>query len=642
MKNKTLFYHRALWKFFLLLCSLLLMGPLLLSPVFHISAQEEKAAAVQELQGTLRLGDNHFYLLPNLNEGDKLYVYVEGFSGNLDPLIALMDAEVSVDSIRESYQTDVTNIIAAGDDPLAALPSLADRYFLVWDDDSAEGYDAVFEYVIPKDGSYRLLVTSSVGKESFGQYRLLVGMNDSLVLGGRATPTGDPIATFEKEASQAGVAVQEVSGTLNADQSSEIYTINDVEPGDTLYVYLERLSGNLRPVLVLQDFGDKALRSGNLSAQEPHARLQYTFGDRVGNFRLGVVAGCCEGEQLTSDDYRLLVGVNEPDVLQGEVESIGSPVLQVPTEVQIGIKLQQITKVDQRAENFGAVATLAMKWIDPNLVFRPDSCECVLKTYTGDSFRDFISMAQGRWPEFTIYNQQGNRWSQNKVAVATSEGEATYFERFTTDLQAPDFNFRRFPFDVQQFYIRVDQLFPEDYYVFTDWEGYSEVGSQLGEEEWYITDFDTEITSEQVSTESVTSRFSFRIEVRRHLDYYIFRIFVPILLILTVGWISFFIKDYGKRVDVTGANLLAFIAYNFTIAGDLPRLGYLTFMDAILVAALVVSVFILVYSVVLKRLELTGKKEAAERIDAVMIWAYPLAYGTGTLIVIWYFFFRAV
>ena len=69
------------------------------------------------------------------------------------------------------------------------------------------------------------------------------------------------------------------------------------------------------------------------------------------------------------------------------------------------------------------------------------------------------------------------------------------------------------------------------------------------------------------------------------------RIFIPLLIIMTIGWCSFFLIDLSKRVDVSAGNLLLFIAFNFTIANDLPRLGYLTFLDKILIGAfgLVVS-----------------------------------------------------
>jgi hypothetical protein len=603
--------------------------------------QDEIIVAVQEIHGRVRLNDQIYYVLPGLQAGDELYVYAAGVSGNLDPFIALLDSEEDPDEILAAFYSDAEKLIIEGSDPLALLPTLVKPYFFAWNDDGGQAYDATLSYTIPQDGDYRLLLNSLI-KDTFGDYRLLIGLNQPDILSGKAVITGDTLAIYDKDASQSGIATQEVTDTLDADNSSIEYRLREVEAGDTLYVRVERNSGNLRPMVILKDYGGKPIRSSNLSAAAANASLSYTFENQSSNYLLEIGAGCCVGDVVTSGTYQMVVGINNPDVFAGDVESRGDPIIVQPTEVEIGIKLQQITGIDQKAENFGAVASLAMRWVDPNLAFRPDSCDCQYKTYTGDRFSDFVSDAQGLWPEFTIYNQQGNRWSQNKDAVSNTEGQATYFERFSITLQAPDFDFRHFPFDTQQFYIRVDQLFPEEYYMFKEWPGYTEIGDQLGEEEWFITDWDTEITTQNESTENDTSRYSLRIEVRRHIDYYIFRFFIPIFLILVVGWITFFLKDYGKRVDVTGANLLAFIAYNFTIAGELPRLGYMTFMDAILVATFIVSVFILVYNVVLKRLEITGRSESAQRIDALMIWAYPIFYFIATLVVIWYFFIRAV
>ena len=111
----------------------------------------------------------------------------------------------------------------------------------------------------------------------------------------------------------------------------------------------------------------------------------------------------------------MVVGLNDPEVFSGEVEPKGESIIILPTDVEIGIKLQQITGVDQKAENFGAVASLAMRWVDPNLAFRPDSCDCQYKTYTGDRFSDFVSDAQGLWPEFTIYTSRGTAGRRIKL-----------------------------------------------------------------------------------------------------------------------------------------------------------------------------------------------------------------------------------
>ena len=110
------------------------------------------------------------------------------------------------------------------------------------------------------------------------------------------------------------------------------------------------------------------------------------------------------------------------------------------------------------------------------------------------------------------------------------------------------------------------------------------------------------------------------------LPHYITRIFVPLILIIIVAWITFFLKDYSKRIDVTVGNLLLFIAYNFTIANDLPRLGYLTFFDKVIISTFVISVLVVVYNVFLKRLEVNGKGELADNIDNYMDWIYPIVY----------------
>jgi len=184
-----------------------------------------------------------------------------------------------------------------------------------------------------------------------------------------------------------------------------------------------------------------------------------------------------------------------------------------PTPVKIGIKLQQITNVDQRAENYSVGATLMMRWHDPALAYSPDSdpCRCRFKTLKESNFDQLIMEKGRKWPEFTIYNQQGNRFSQNRLFGIFPDGDVLYFERFTTTLQAPDFNFRRYPFDRQQFFIHVDSVYPKDFYVFTDLEGFSEVGARLGQEEWKVQRFDTLVGSVTASTRGATSRFSFRV-----------------------------------------------------------------------------------------------------------------------------------
>jgi hypothetical protein len=615
-KHPYLPQHQSRAKLLFWLAALFLTAATCVTP-----ALAQDGGSVQQLTGAMEQDRGHLYLLPGLNRGDTLYVYMTGTSGNLDAFVALLDAQVDAAAVSAEFWGQVDRAVAEGRDPLQDLPDILAGLALAWDD----------EYVVPADGDLMLLVTSSPARDTFGAYSVSVGLNAPVVLTGNAPSTGAEIAILDEESTRVGVYVQELTGSLSPEEPEDRFTLRTLGQGDTFFAWVETTSGDLAPLLVLHDYGEKPVRSGNLSGEESQASLFYDSAEDASNYTLSVSNDSYATGQ-TAGDYRLLVGINAPDVLLGEAEITDRPVVLEPIDVRVGVKLQQITNVDQISENFGAVANLQMEWQDPDLAFNPDECQCSVRTFAGDEFAKYVSSKGAFWPEFTFLNQQGNRWIQNRNGVVWPDGRAWYLERFTTDFQAPDFDFTQFPFDTQQLYIRLASVYPEQFYVYSDPDELSGLGEKLGEEEWTVVESSTE-----TGIEETRAWYALGFRVRRHLSFYTFRIFVPIVLIIAVSYFTFFLKDYGKRVDVASANLLVFVAFNFTVSGELPRLGYLTFMDAILVGTFVITAVVVAFNVFLKRLEVVGKAELAHRIDAYSIWVYPLAYAIGGALVVFWF-----
>jgi hypothetical protein len=410
-----------------------------------------------------------------------------------------------------------------------------------------------------------------------------------------------------------------------------------MEENHTLYVVVEPVSGDLRPSVILRDYGGKAVDAGNLEGQDPRATLEYTFDETGTGYTLDIQAVTGPDGTPTAGDYRALVGLNTPDVLTGSAQPTENGILLKPIDVKVGVRIERISEVDSQGEDFTMLGSLRMDWTDPLLAFSPDTCNCEVKLYTEKEFDRFLAEVQSRWPDFVFYNQQGNRWVQSRTAAIWPDGRARYGETFTTTFQA-DFDFRKFPFDTQLFPIYLDLILPADIFALSELPDYSGISPDHGEDEFIITDYETETTlvTGRVA-DSPVSRFSFTFDAPRHQNYYLLQVFVPILLIILISWFTFFLGDYTRRIEASAANVLLFIAFSFSLADNYPRLGYITFLDAVMAVTFVFNTLVLLYNVYMKRLETAGRLSQVEHIDRFFDWAYPFLYlGLIGLVAVWF------
>jgi hypothetical protein len=310
-----------------------------------------------------------------------------------------------------------------------------------------------------------------------------------------------------------------------------------------------------------------------------------------------------------------------------------------PLPVHTGIQITQITGVDQKAENFSVVARLRMEWQNPKMTYQPGDFRGDVRALDSEDFLAFARENQVLVPVATYENLQARSFDKESLIVWTPEGDALHVSETILTLQAPDFDFRQYPFDEQKFFVRLIMTSPIAFFRFEALDDFSGLGDTLGEEEWVVSDVWTEIDEATGIAGWQSSRFSLGFSAKRHLIYYWTRIFIPLLLLVSVSWANLFLQEYRRRIDIASANLLAFIAFSFTVSGALPRLGYVTFLDALLLAMFVLSALTVAYNVMLRRMAIADQEDWAYAIDwHVTIWAFPLIY-IATVFAIWMQFF---
>ncbi len=309
-----------------------------------------------------------------------------------------------------------------------------------------------------------------------------------------------------------------------------------------------------------------------------------------------------------------------------------------PLDVGVGIRIDQITGVDQQAENFGAVVSLQMAWEAPELAFDAAGHGGAVKVMQPERFIEIAREKNSAVPFFVVQNQQTNRWIHQAVVSIGADGRVGYYEKSSLTLQAPYFNFRRYPFDTQTFFFEVMSVYPSRLVHFYPLEDFSGLGDLLGEEEWIFEHPRMQLSSEPGLSGEDSDRIALRFEAHRHIQYYTLRIFLPMLILIVVGWSSFFLDDYRKRIEIAGANLLVFVAFNWAISADLPRLGYVTFLDFLLQCVFLVTGAIVVFNVILSRLQASGRAGIAALADLYVVrWVYPFGYAGVVLFAVYFY-----
>ena len=255
-----------------------------------------------------------------------------------------------------------------------------------------------------------------------------------------------------------------------------------------------------------------------------------------------------------------------------------------PVPVRVGIFLNNLIDVDEVKELFHISGYLFMTWKDPRLVFYPRSV-AEQREYTPDEI----------WiPSLLMINATAAR---DKVTVnikGDPDGTIHYIELFKAELTT-SFFLEPFPFDNQSLEIFLQPFLDErDTVAMVYDEPNSGVGTEPFVElaQWKILGFNaSQQTRELGRTGKKIPELEIDLQVQRRSRYYIWKVFLPLIVMVAIAYSAFWIKigDYYTQISITLTAILTEIAFLFAISSSLPKVPYLTFIDAFFLVSFVFS-----------------------------------------------------
>ena len=288
-------------------------------------------------------------------------------------------------------------------------------------------------------------------------------------------------------------------------------------------------------------------------------------------------------------------------------------------EVSIGIYLIDFARINLREESFDMAGYLDVSWTDPTLTLKPGE-------RGGKSRRFHPGQVWTPALEFVNAVEQVLAEREGDLYV-DDDGRATQRVRFSHKFQSP-LKLRRFPFDTQTLAVVVAPFdpFAEDIELKIN---QSRVGKLPGAS---VTDWDIGVVGarlEQAPGEGLGDmRFLFEVTVKRRSTFYVWRVLLPMTLLVIASWIVFWFEPTNLQPQVsTGlAILLSLVTFTYAIDFSLPKVAYLTFIDRYTLTSFS-FVLAAIFAVAVIHVLLRNQGEAlAMRIQTRARWCFPAAY----------------
>jgi hypothetical protein len=306
--------------------------------------------------------------------------------------------------------------------------------------------------------------------------------------------------------------------------------------------------------------------------------------------------------------------------------------------VDLGLFIEAITEIDPVSNTFRIEGFLDLVWCDPRESFNPEELGWHEKFFLEDDAHEELNEI---WqPDITFPNESSPRETENLELIVFEDGTIEYEERFSVTLEA-HYDLLHFPFDTQVLEIEIESLaWSEQYLLFHQEEDIIGFRSDFELAEWHTSDVETHLESvREIRDRHAFSEFIMLITVERLLGFYIWRLMLPMVIIVALSWSVFWMKDddLSNRLMVSFTGILTVVAYQFIISDTLPRIPYITFLDAVITFSFFMMALTIVENIIVYILDKGENKSWANHFEIACRYIFPSLYAAALIAIALYF-----
>ncbi len=310
-----------------------------------------------------------------------------------------------------------------------------------------------------------------------------------------------------------------------------------------------------------------------------------------------------------------------------------------PTNVKVGLEIISISDIDEPKERFIIQGILHLQWNDYLNSFNAEDTGCDPVIFEEDAAREALNTIW--WPDPDFRNGLQKTTLNNQILTVFSNGDTQLQMLIEVSLKYFP-KLQKFPFDTQNLSVIIEPFgFSSKEVIFKADSAFTDIEKNAMPVDWQFNSYSQkEQTVKDFRHSYKSSQIIFNINTSRKGDFYIWRLLIPMVLIVMVTWTVFWMvgEKLNDRIKVIAIGLLSAVSFAHFLGDQMPEIPYLTFLDSIFISSLIIVFISVIESLFSYTYAKKGKIDKAHKIDKSFRFIMPAFYFLVMYLIYEYYF----